>query len=88
MRKNADQEQSRMSKELDNPAVLKRLTWSLLAALLAAPVGGALAMAVHPLVASLHVKFFTGWGAFLWIELGALIFGVIGFTWTWKRLSP
>ena len=77
-----------MSEELDNPRVLKRLAWSLLAALLAAAVGGALAMAVHPLVVSLHIKFFTGWGAFLWIELGALICAVIGFTWTWKRLTP
>jgi len=59
-----------------------------LAAVLAAAVGAALAMALHPLVVSLHVKFFTGWGAFLWIELGSLIFAVVGFTWTWKRVAP
>jgi hypothetical protein len=63
-----------MSEELDNPRILKRLAWSLLSALLAAAVGAALAMAGHPLVISLQVKFFTDWGAFLWIELGALIF--------------
>jgi len=77
-----------MSEELDNPRVLKRLAWSILAGLLAAAVGAAVAMAAHPLVVSLQVKFFTGWGAFLWIELGALIFAVIGFTWTWRRLTP
>lgn len=77
-----------MSEELDNPRVLKRLAWSGLAALLGAGVGAGMAMAVHPLVASLHVEFVTGWGAFLWIELGALIFGVIGFTWTWRRVRP
>jgi hypothetical protein len=77
-----------MSEELNDPRVLKRLAWSILAALLAAFVGGAVAMAVHPLVVSLHIDFFTGWGAFLWIELGALVFGVAGFTWTWKGLRP
>ena len=77
-----------MSEELDNPRVLKRLAWSSLAALVAAVSGGALAMAMHPLVVSLNVKLFRGWGGFLWIELGALIFGVIGFTWTWNRLKP
>jgi len=77
-----------MSEELDNPRVLRRLAWSLLAAGLAAAAGAALAMAVHPLVGSLHIKFFTGWGAFLWIELGALIFAIIGFTWTWRRVAP
>ncbi|HEY1527027.1 MAG TPA: hypothetical protein VGH51_12385 [Candidatus Angelobacter sp.] len=77
-----------MSEELDNPRVLRRLAWSLLAAMLAAAVGTTLAMAIHPLVVSLHVKFFTGWGAFLWIELGALICAVVGFTWTWRRLKP
>jgi hypothetical protein len=76
----ADQEESRMSEELDNPRVLRRLAWSLLAAMLAAAVGATLAMAIHPLVVSLHVKFFTGWGAFLWIELGALVCAVVGFT--------
>jgi len=77
-----------MSEELDNPRVFRRLAWSLLAAVLAAAAGAALAMAIHPLVVSLHIKFFTGWGAFLWIELGALIFAIIGFTWTWKRVAP
>ena len=77
-----------MNRELDDPRVLRRLAWSLVTALLAAAVGGALAMVMHPLVISLHVDFFIGWGAFLWIELVALIFAVIGFTWTWKRLTP
>lgn len=77
-----------MGEELDNPRVLKRLAWSGLAALLAAAVGGAVAMAVYPLVVSRNVKLFTGGGAFLWIELGALICAVIGFTWTWRRLVP
>jgi hypothetical protein len=77
-----------MNRELDNPRVLRRLAWSLVTALLAAAVGGALAMVMHPLVISLHVDFFIGWGAFFWIELVALIFAVIGFTWTWKRLTP
>lgn len=77
-----------MNEELDNPRVLKRLAWSLLAALLAAAVGAALAMAVHPLVVSVHIGIFMGWGAFLWIELGALICAVIGFTWAWRRLTP
>jgi membrane glycosyltransferase len=49
-----------MSEELDNPRVLRRLAWSLLAAMLAAAVGTTLAMAIHPLVVSLHVKFFMG----------------------------
>jgi hypothetical protein len=77
-----------MKEELDNPRVLRRLAWSLLAALMAGTVGAALAMAVHPLVVSLQVGFFTGWGAFLWIELGGLICAIVGFTWTWKRLTP
>ncbi|MGB9119014.1 MAG: hypothetical protein WCE73_00195 [Candidatus Angelobacter sp.] len=76
-----------MSEELDNPRALKRLAWSILAGLLAAAAGAALAMALHPLVVSLHVKFFTGWGAFLWIELGALIFVVDRFRWTWRRVA-
>jgi len=83
-----DQEENRMSEELDNPRVLKRLAWSIPAGLLAAAAGAALAMAIHPLLVSLHIKFFTGCGAFLWIELGALIFAVVGFTWMWKRLTP
>jgi hypothetical protein len=77
-----------MSEELDNPRVLKKLAWALLAAMLSTAAGAALAMAVHPLVVSIHIKFFTDWGAFLWIELGALIFAVIGFMWTWKRVAP
>jgi hypothetical protein len=77
-----------MREELDNPRVLKRLAWSILAAVLGASVGGAMAIAVYPLVTSLHVKFFTGWGAFLWIELGALICAIVGFTWAWKKLTP
>ena len=77
-----------MSEELDNPRVLRRLAWSLLAAVLAAAVGAALAMAVYTLVASLHIDIFLRWGAFLWVELCALICAVIGFTWTWRRLAP
>jgi hypothetical protein len=78
----------RMSQELDNPRVLKRLAWSILAALLAAGLGGTLAMTVYPLVVSLHLKFFIEWGAFLWIELGALICAMVGFMWTWRKLMP
>jgi len=77
-----------MKEELDNPRVLRRIAWSILAAMLAACVGGAVAMAVHPLVVRFRVDFFMGWGAFLWIELGALVFGIAGFIWTWKKLMP
>ncbi len=77
-----------MKEELDDPRVLKPLAWSILAAVLGASVGGAVAMAVYPLVTSFHVHFFTGWGAFLWIELGALICAIVGFTLTWKKLRP
>jgi ABC-type sugar transport system substrate-binding protein len=82
-----------MSEELDDPRVLKRLAkrlgWSTIAGLAAALAGAAFAAAIYfPIVGSLKLVFFTGFGAFLWLELGALIFGLIGFTWTWKRLAP
>jgi hypothetical protein len=79
-----------MGDELDDPQVLKglskRLLVSALPGLAAALLGSVLAFAIHPLVVDgLSLKFFTGWGAFLWTELGALAFGVIGFAIAWKR---
>jgi hypothetical protein len=81
-----------MSEELDDPQVLKRLlkrlALSTLAGLATALVGAAIAFAIYPLVVGgLGLEFFTGWGAFLWLELAALISGVIGFSICWSRLK-
>ncbi len=81
-----------MSEELDDPQVLKRLTkrlaLSALGGVTAGLAGGTMALAIYrPVVRGLALEFFTGWGAFLWLELGALISAVIGFSVCWERLK-
>jgi hypothetical protein len=81
-----------VSEELDDPQVLrrlaKRLALSTLGGLAAAAAGTAIALAIYrPVVGALSLEFFKGWGAFLWLELGALISAVIGFTICWRRLK-
>jgi uncharacterized membrane protein YfcA len=73
-----------MSVELDNSKVLARLLARLAVALLigivAAVVGVVFAMLIVPL-------FITGWEAFFWVELSALVLGAAGacFGWRWLK---
>jgi hypothetical protein len=76
-----------MSDELDDPRVLKRFAISILVGLASALAGALLTFAVRPIVDLVGLTVFTGWGAFLWIELGAIISGSIGFVLCWKRIK-
>jgi hypothetical protein len=73
------------SSELDTCPLLRRLLLSVSVGLGSALIGALLAFLTHPLVRALGIKVFTGWGAFLWLELGALFFGIAGFIYCWKR---
>jgi hypothetical protein len=79
-----------MSQEVDDPRIIRqflmRLTLSFLVALPSAFVGAVLAFLTLPIVDWLGLTFFQGWGAFLWVELGALILGTTGYLLCWRRM--
>jgi len=50
-------------------------------------VGLGIAIVTNLAVTGLGLEFFSGWYGFLWLECGALIFGVLGFAAYWKRFK-
>jgi hypothetical protein len=78
--------------ELDDAAVLKRLAKqfaiSIFIGLISALVGALFAFITYPLIRYIEPTVFTSpWGGFLWVELGAAIAGLIGFTVCWRGMS-